>query len=214
MLAQLNLSLVSRSDNSYSDPALRALFRLNNHNYVINALRRSSLMELLLLAEPNAEQTYDDLLLRNQINYVSATFSKVKVPIENANDDTGRIINFIITKSNIANVLHQQEKKYNSLFDKIICFFTELGSKTIKEKFTAFTKEFDEVAKHQRSFSVPDARLRSDLRKELCNSLTPVYVEFYNKYRKTSFSKNPGKYIKYTPEQVLTTIKTFFDGTT
>ncbi|XP_051171052.1 exocyst complex component 7 isoform X1 [Leptopilina boulardi] len=178
VLAQLNLSLVSRSDNSYSDAALRALFRLNNHNYVINALRRSSLMELLLLAEPNAEQTYDDLLLRNQINYVSATFSKAKMPIENANDDT------------------------------------DLGSKTIKEIFSTFTKEFDEVAKHQRSFSVPDARLRADLRKELNNSITPVYSDFYNKYRKTSFSKNPGKYIKYTPEQISSTIKTFFDGTT
>lgn len=177
VLAQLNLSLVSRSDNSYSDAALRALFRLNNHNYVVNALRRSSLMDLLLLAEPNAEQTYDDLLLRNQANYVSATFSKVKIHIENFNDNT------------------------------------DLGPKIIKEKFTAFSKEFDEVAKHQRSFSVPDARLRSELRKELNSSLTSEYAEFYNKYRRTSFSKNPGKYIKYTPEQVSSTVKTFFDGT-
>lgn len=92
MLAQLNLALVSRSDISYSDPALRSLFRLNNHNYVINALRRSSLMELLLLAEPNAERTYEDLLLKNQTNYLTYTFSKVKLFIEQPSEDFGKIM--------------------------------------------------------------------------------------------------------------------------
>lgn len=69
---------MSKSDASYSDLALRALFRLNNHNYVVNALCRSSLMELLLLAEPSAEQTYHDLLLKDKNNYVSTTFSKAR----------------------------------------------------------------------------------------------------------------------------------------
>ena len=92
VLAQLNLALESRSDTSYSDAALRALFRLNNHNYVINALRRSSLMELLLLAEPNAERTYEDLLFKNQTNYVMYTFSKVKLYIEQTSEDAGKII--------------------------------------------------------------------------------------------------------------------------
>ncbi|XP_033214373.1 exocyst complex component 7 isoform X3 [Belonocnema kinseyi] len=176
VLAQLNLALVTRSDSSYSDAALRSLFRLNNHNYVINALRRSSLMELLLLAEPNAERTYEDILLRNQMNYVTYTFSKVKLFVEQPSEDA------------------------------------DLNPKVLKERFLAFTKEFDEVTKHQRTFSVPDARLREELRKELNQSLTPYYTSFYNKYRKASFSKNPGKYIKYTPEQVSSAIRTFFDG--
>lgn len=86
----MNLALVSRSDTSYSDPALRALFRLNNHNYVINALRRSSLMELLLLAEPTAEQTYQELLSRDRTTYVATTFAKARGHIENLNDEPGK----------------------------------------------------------------------------------------------------------------------------
>lgn len=85
----MNLALVSKSDASYSDLALRALFRLNNHNYVVNALRRSSLMELLLLAEPSAEQTYHDLLFKDRNNYVTTTFAKARSYLEQPTDETG-----------------------------------------------------------------------------------------------------------------------------
>ncbi|XP_011496854.1 PREDICTED: exocyst complex component 7 [Ceratosolen solmsi marchali] len=173
VLALLNLALVSKSDTSYSDPALRALFRLNNHNYVINALRRSSLMELLLLAEPTAEQTYQDLLARDRANYVTSTFAKTRSHIENHND--------------------------------------EPGMKVLKERFSGFTREFDEAAKFHRSYAVPDARMREELRKELRQSIVPTYTTFYHKYKNTSFSKNPAKYVKYSPEQVSTAIDTFFD---
>ncbi|XP_011688419.1 PREDICTED: exocyst complex component 7 [Wasmannia auropunctata] len=172
VLAQLNLALVSKSDASYSDLALRALFRLNNHNYVVNALCRSSLMELLLLAEPSAEQTYHDLLLKDKINYVTTTFTKARSYLADEPD---------------------------------------LGAKTLKEKFLGFARELEEVAKCQRSYSVPDRRLREELRKELHEAIVPLYTSFHNKYRGTSFSKNPAKYIKYTPDQITALINTFYD---
>ena len=81
----------------------------------------------------------------------------------------------------------------------------------LKERFSGFTREFEEAAKFQRSYAVPDGRLREELRKELRQSLVPVYSTFYHKYRHTSFSKNPAKYVKYSPEQVATAIDTFFD---
>ncbi|XP_063971886.1 exocyst complex component 7 [Diachasmimorpha longicaudata] len=175
VLAQLNLALVSKSDTSYSDPALRALFKLNNHNYVVEKLRNSTLLELLLLAESTAAQTYQDLLVKDKTNYVSATFGKAKTYLEHSADEP------------------------------------ELAVKSLKERFSGFSREFEESAKNQRTYSVPDARLRETLRRELQQSLVPQYSIFYNKYRNTSFSKNPAKYIKYTPEQVTSLIKTFFD---
>ena len=92
-------------------------------------------------------------------------------------------------------------------------YFTEPGAKTLKEKFLGFTRELEEVAKCQRSYSVPDARLREELRKELQQAIVPLYTNFHNKYRGISFSKNPAKYIKYTPEQISILIDTFFDTT-
>ncbi|XP_053981146.1 exocyst complex component 7 [Hylaeus anthracinus] len=176
VLAQLNLALLSRSDTCYSDAALRTLFRLNNHNHVVNALRRSSLMELLLLAEPTAEQTYHDLLLRDKTSYVFNTFAKARTYLEPF-DESGPV------------------------------------AKTLKERFLGFTKELEDVAKCQRSYSVPDARLREELRNELQQNIVPLYTTFHNKYHGISFSKNPTKYIKYTPKQVSALINTFFDTT-
>lgn len=87
---------MSKSDTSYTDPALRALFRMNNHSFVITALRRTSLMELLLLAEPNAEKTYQDLLIKEKNNYVLATFAKAKAYLEQASDEPGMYFVLII----------------------------------------------------------------------------------------------------------------------
>lgn len=83
----------------------------------------------------------------------------------------------------------------------------------MKEKFLGFTRELEEVAKCQRSYSVPDGRLREELRKGLQHAIVPPYITFHNKYRGISFSKNPAKYIKYTPDQISAMIDTFFDTT-
>jgi exocyst complex protein 7 len=89
--------------------------------------------------------------------------------------------------------------------------FIDFAAKTLKEKFLGFTRELEEVAKCQRSYSVPDRRLREELRKELHEAIVPLYIMFHNKYRGVPFSKNPAKYIKYTPDQISVLINTFFD---
>lgn len=85
------------------------------------------------------------------------------------------------------------------------------GAKALKDRFSGFSREFEEAAKSQRTYSVPDARMRNLLRKELCQSILSEYSSFYIKYRHTPFSKNPAKYIKFTPEQISQSIETFFD---
>lgn len=57
VLVQLNHTLHSKSEQ-YNDPALRALFRLNNNNYVLKSIQRSSLLELYKISEPNCEEYY------------------------------------------------------------------------------------------------------------------------------------------------------------
>jgi exocyst complex protein 7 len=46
-------------------------------------------MELLLLAEPTAEQTYRDLLLKDRNNYVTTTFAKARSYLEQSTDELG-----------------------------------------------------------------------------------------------------------------------------
>ncbi|KAF7270698.1 hypothetical protein GWI33_016366 [Rhynchophorus ferrugineus] len=57
VLVQLNHTLISKSEQ-YGDIALKSLFRLNNNNYVLKSLQRSSLLELYLISEPNCEDYY------------------------------------------------------------------------------------------------------------------------------------------------------------
>jgi exocyst complex protein 7 len=69
----------------------------------------------------------------------------------------------------------------------------------------------EEIYRLQQSYAVPDAELRATLRYESRNNIYPKYKEFYDKYAGVSFTKNPEKYIKHTPESIATLIDSFFD---
>ena len=83
----------------------------------------------------------------------------------------------------------------------------------IKDKFANFNKELDELAGIQKFFAVPDTSLRDRLRKEIVKMVVPQYTAFHSKYLKISFSKNPEKYIKYSPVEVSSILEKFFDPT-
>lgn len=50
-------TLLSKSE-MYSEPGLRAVFRLNNGHYVVKALQRAGLLDLVKLTEPRCENEF------------------------------------------------------------------------------------------------------------------------------------------------------------
>lgn len=68
VLVQLNLTLVGKSD-MYSDIYLRAVFRLNNNHYVLKALQRAGLLDLVQLSEPDCEESYLDMIRDHKRTY-------------------------------------------------------------------------------------------------------------------------------------------------
>ncbi|KAG5865613.1 hypothetical protein JTB14_003876 [Gonioctena quinquepunctata] len=68
VLVQLNHSLISKSEQ-YGDSALKALFRLNNNNYVLKSLQRTNLMDLYLISEPNCQDYYYTSIQENKKAY-------------------------------------------------------------------------------------------------------------------------------------------------
>lgn len=68
VLVQLNLTLVGKSD-LYSDIYLRAVFRLNNNHYVLKALQRAGLLDLVQLSEPDCEDSYHDMIREHKRSY-------------------------------------------------------------------------------------------------------------------------------------------------
>lgn len=70
VLAQLNHTLVSKSE-SYTELGLRSIFRLNNSQYVLSALQRSGLIELVKLSEPDFENIYHEKICDYKTAYAN-----------------------------------------------------------------------------------------------------------------------------------------------
>lgn len=66
----------------------------------------------------------------------------------------------------------------------------------------SFNREWEECCTAQRGYSVPDAELREALKRDNKQALLPAYSAFYDAHAALPFSKNPDKYVKYSPVQV------------
>ncbi|KAK4874727.1 hypothetical protein RN001_014087 [Aquatica leii] len=183
VLVQLNHTLLSKSEQ-YGDVALKAIFRLNNNNYVLKSLQRSNLLELYRIPEPKCEQYYYTSIQEQKKSY-STSWSKLLSYIWSTEDAP-------------VNLLHSDR-----LRDK--------DRALIKERFAGFNKEVEEIAKVQRSYSIPDVELRESLKRDNKEYVVPKYNAFYEMYSNVHFSKNPDKYVKYKPDEVSALIDRFFD---
>jgi exocyst complex protein 7 len=183
VLVQLNLTLVGKSD-LYSDIYLRAVFRLNNNHYVLKALQRAGLLDLVQLSEPECEESYHDMIREHKKTYLQS-WSRVLSHIW-GNEDPPIPVAY-------AGKLRDKDRHL------------------IKERFAGFNKEMEEIAKVQRSYSIPDVELRESLKRDNKEYILPKYHAFYEKYCTVPFTKNPEKYIKYNPTQVSALIDRFFD---
>lgn len=59
---------MSRSE-TYSDGTLRAIFRLNNYNYILKTLLNSELLNLVALVEPQCDKMYNDQIMEQKRLY-------------------------------------------------------------------------------------------------------------------------------------------------
>lgn len=88
----------------------------------------------------------------------------------------------------------------------------DIRTKTIKERFSGFNKDFRELHKSNITYAVPDSELRCHLKDCCKQEIVTCYREFFNHYSKQDFSKNKEKYIKFTPELVESMIDQFFES--
>ncbi|KAJ3644435.1 hypothetical protein Zmor_022168 [Zophobas morio] len=182
VLVQLNHTLLSKSEQ-YGDAALKAIFRLNNNNYVLKSLQRSSLLELYLISEPKCEEYYYNSIQEHKKAY---------------SQSWGKLLNYIWCDDSPINLLHGDKLRDK---DRAI----------IKEKFAGFNKEIEDIAKVQRGYSIPDVELRESIKRDNKELVIPKYNAFYNMYAGVQFTKNPEKYIKHKPDEVSAVIDRFFD---
>ncbi|XP_052782114.1 exocyst complex component 7-like isoform X2 [Mya arenaria] len=187
VLSALGLNLSNKSE-TYSDPFIKPVFMLNNFNYILKSLKRSALIELIHLWNKDVEMFYRDQILEQKKHY-SQSWSRVMHYILEMNEPMSS-----------QRMLSPDTK----LKDK--------EKQNIKDKFTGFNKELDEILRTQKGYAIPDTELRTQMKKDNIEFIVPAYRIFLEKYRKLNFTKNPDKYIKYTVENVEDIIeKKLFD---
>ena len=77
VLVQLNSTLVNKG-NVYSDPYLRAVFLLNNNMYVLRAIAKSGLLDVVSLAAPDCQANYQEMITEQKRIY-SQSWEKVSL---------------------------------------------------------------------------------------------------------------------------------------
>ncbi|KAF9411517.1 hypothetical protein HW555_009709 [Spodoptera exigua] len=176
VLAQLNFALRNKSEQ-YPD-ALKAIFLLNNTLYLLQGLQRSGLLDVLMLAEPDCEVNYRDMIQEHKNAYLQSW---------------NKLLAHTVLDEPLPAKLRDKDRQI------------------LKDKFASFNREWEEVSRAQTGYSVPDAELREALKRDNKQAILPKYSAFYDAYAGLPFSKNPDKYVKYTPLQISTQLDGYFD---
>ncbi|XP_004432845.1 PREDICTED: exocyst complex component 7 isoform X9 [Ceratotherium simum simum] len=181
VLGNLQLNLLSKS-KVYEDPALSAIFLHNNYNYILKALEKSELIQLVAVTQKTAERSY-----REHIEQQIQTYQRSWLKVTD-----------YITEKNLP--VFQPGVK---LRDK--------ERQMIKERFKGFNDGLEELCKIQKAWAIPDTEQRDKIRQAQKNIVKETYGAFLHRYGSIPFTKNPEKYIKYRVEQVGDMIDRLFD---
>ncbi|KAI5075594.1 hypothetical protein GOP47_0009670 [Adiantum capillus-veneris] len=93
-------------------------------------------------------------------------------------------------------------------------FSSGVSKVALKERFKAFNSCFDELIRTQSAWVVPDPQLREELRLSIAEKLIPAYRSFSSRYQGYLDSgRHPGKYVKYSAEDLENCLLDLFEGT-
>eukprot|EP01102_Stenamoeba_stenopodia_P022926 TRINITY_DN9738_c0_g1_i2.p1 TRINITY_DN9738_c0_g1~~TRINITY_DN9738_c0_g1_i2.p1 ORF type:complete len:718 (-),score=173.00 TRINITY_DN9738_c0_g1_i2:44-2197(-) len=120
----------------------------------------------------------------------------------------------------------QSRSAYRQSWNKTIEYLMEINqvqtSKTksfnsseksvIKSKFKGFNSAIEDLFYTQKHFLIPDIPLRKEVTGELKNLVVPLYAKFLERYGSLPFSKNRGKYVRYSTETLETLLDQFLSG--
>uniref|UniRef100_A0A672MQ44 Exocyst complex component 7 n=1 Tax=Sinocyclocheilus grahami TaxID=75366 RepID=A0A672MQ44_SINGR len=181
VLGNLQLNLSNKA-KVYEDPALRAVFLHNNYNYILKSLEKSELIQLVAVTHKKVEGSYRELIEQEIQNY-QRSWLKVTEHLTERN----------IPAFQPGTKLKDKERQI------------------IKDKFKGFNDGLEELCKIQQGWAVPDKGQRDAIRQAQKRVVSEAYRAFLQRCANISFTKNPEKYHRYSPEQVEVMIDKLFD---
>ncbi|XP_039264976.2 exocyst complex component 7-like isoform X2 [Styela clava] len=188
VLGALKLNLQNKS-RVYVDQSLAAIFLLNNYNFILSALNRYGLLDLVKKSIPDVENIYKNVITEQKTKYLHCW-------------------------DNFPVYLSDENKQGLSLHAEPGQKLKEKEKQVVKDKLKSFNNELDDLVKLHRTWAVPDTDIKTEIREALRKKILPPYTAFRDKYRMVQFTKNIEKYLKHTPETVGEHINTLFDQST
>ncbi|KAK2495861.1 hypothetical protein MC885_006816 [Smutsia gigantea] len=217
VLGNLQLNLLSKS-KVYEDPALSAIFLHNNYNYILKALEKSELIQLVAVTQKTAERSYREHI-EQQIQTYQRSWLKVTDYLAEKNlpvfqpgvklrDKERQMIKerFKVSRKPFSSVARccccrDRDPVHLSLGGFYMHLFGGQG----------FNDGLEELCKIQKAWAIPDTEQRDKIRQAQKNIVKETYGAFLYRYSNVPFTKNPEKYIKYRVEQVGDMIDRLFD---
>ncbi|XVF07553.1 hypothetical protein REPUB_Repub06bG0149000 [Reevesia pubescens] len=174
----------------YKDPGLTQLFLMNNIHYIVRSVRRSEAKDLL---GDDWVQIHRRIVQQHANQYKRISWAKILqcLTIQGAapSGSGGGLLGGD-TGSGVSRTM-------------------------IKDRFKTFNVQFEDLHIRQSQWNVPDSELRESLRLAVAEVLLPAYRSFSKRFGPMiENGKNPGKYIRYRPEDLERMLSEFFEGKT
>jgi len=184
VMKAMKTNLESKAKLYEESKALRALFLMNNFNFIIQRLRETELIKVI-----------QDEMMANPMGSIMTGFD-----IEKRQNDYLKSWERLTKTCTINGIDSINEHK---LRDK--------DRDLVKQRFKAFNAELEDmVTKHQR-YAIPDRELRDQMRRKVKELIQPHYSVFRKTFIKKEFTTKVNKYIKYSEETVDEEIEKIFD---
>ncbi|KAG2760482.1 hypothetical protein PC129_g15026 [Phytophthora cactorum] len=190
VITQLIGALTAKADQLKGRESLKQLFLINNFGYVANSL-------------PHCVQP-DDADLEKQLH------GAIKPRVEAMrNDALGAFIHlsYVSFKENL------NDPRETLQYAKGGNVLTLESGRLLKEKFSKFNDQLEELHKTQKTYVVAEIPIRQHLIRTAVDTIIPAYKAFYDKYSVIQFSrKHASRYLKYTPPAAQNLLRELFSG--
>ncbi|XP_052371304.1 exocyst complex component 7-like [Oncorhynchus keta] len=180
VLEHLQYNLQSKA-KVYEDHALGAIFLLNNYNYILKSMKKSSLFEVVKTSGRDPEVEYGELIEQQKQVYQHSWLKVTEC----------------LTEKNLPTFKPGDKLK-------------EKDCQVIKDKFKSFNEGLEELCKAQKAWAIPDREQRQAICQAQREMVSKAYTAFLLRCDH-EFSKHPERYHKYSPAQVEEMIERLFD---
>lgn len=214
------IASVLGQDVSYMNSVNLEAHKPQDRNKILLGIYIKKILSQLNLTLINKSELYSDhgvkcLFRVNNCNYILKALQRC----------TG-LMNVVTSCENTYyEMINTHRTTYQQCWNRVIGYITGLDSdlqlvggklkdkdkSILKERFSNFNKEMEDISRIQRGYSIPDVELRESIKRDNKEYILPKYRGFYDRYSTLPFSKSPEKYVKYTPEQIAALLDRFFD---